>query len=422
MKRERLREIGRLNYTATIRSDRAERASQKPRANTERRFRTHSRGRRRYVTSFSVAIGLMTAVNALAQQIPEVAPRAIPVTPSIAGPNDIARFLAGMPLPENSPLTPLTQDPAWQAHATFFEGEFNKLYQRQLQKLHAWIATYVPEVTQPTPAAFYMFSGPDFLYVDQFFPNASVYVLCGKESLGPPPDPLRILNLSGALGNLENAMKSSLNTTYFITKHMKVDLKEQNLNGVLPILYVFLARADKSITNVTFGSLNNNGTFEEAAPDKKGGNTPGVRIRYTDNQSGNSQTLYYFSTDISDGGIKSSPGFLKFCQRLGNGSSFLKSSSYLMFEPGFATIRNFILEHSNRIVQDDSGIPLAYFDPNKWNLRLFGVYLGPIDLFKQHYQPRLQEIFRQSNPPPLDFGFGYRWNYKEANLVVAERK
>jgi hypothetical protein len=240
--------------------------------------------------------------------------------------------------------------------------------------------------------------------------------------MGPPPDPLRIPNLPGALGNLENAMKSSLNTTYFITKDMKVDLQQQNLNGVLPILYVFIVRADKSISNVTFGALNSNGAFEEAAPGKKGGSTPGVRIHYTDNQSGNSQTLYYFSADISDGGIKSAPGFLKFCQRLGIGSSFLKSSSYLMFEQGFATIRNFILDHSNRIVQDDSGIPLAYFDPNKWHLRLFGVYLGPIDLFKQHYQPRLQELFQQSNPPPLDFGFGYRWNYKEANLILATRK
>ena len=64
-----------------------------------------------------------------------------------------------------------------------------------------------------------------------------------------------------------------------------------------------------------------------------------------------------------------------------------------MFEQGFATIRNFILAHSNRIVQDDSGIPLAYFDPNKWTLRLFGDYLGPIEIFKQHYQPRLQELF-----------------------------
>ena len=366
-----------------------------------------------------VLLILATALSVPAQENPEIAPRAVAVT---SGPNDIAHFLAGMPVPQDSPLAPLMRDPAWQEHSAFFEKEFSKLNLRELQKLHAWEETYLPETTQSVPVAFYMFSGPDFLYVDQFFPRASVYVLCGKESMGPPPDPLRIANLSGALGNLENAMKSSLSTTYFITKDMKVDLQQQNLNGVLPILYVFIARADKSISRVTFGSLSSNGAFQEGAPGKKGGSIPGVRINYTDNQTGNSQTLYYFTTDISDGGIKSTPGFLKFCDRLGAGSSFLKSSSYLMFENGFNTIRNFILAHSNRIVQDDSGIPLAYFDPAKWNLRLFGNYLGPIELFKQHYQPKLQELFAQSNPPPLDFGFGYRWNYKEANLMVAERK
>jgi len=369
------------------------------------------------VTTIVLSI-LAGALSVSAQENPEIVPRALPV----AGPNDIARFLAGMPVPEDSPLAPLMRDPAWQAHSAFFEREFSKLTVRQLQKLHAWEDIYLPEATQPIPVAFYMFSGPDFLYVDQFFPRASVYVLCGKEAMGPPPDPLRIANLSGALGNLENAMKSSLRTTYFITKNMKIDLHEQNLNGVLPILYTFIARADKSITNVAFGSLNSSGTFHEDAPGKKPGSIPGVHINYTDNQTGDSQTVYYFTTDISDGGIKSTPGFLKFCEHLGPGSSLLKSSSYLMFEEGFATIRNFILEHSNRIVQDDAGIPLAYFDPNKWNLRLFGVYLGPIELFKQHYQPRLQEFFQQSNPPSLDFGFGYRWNYKEANLIVAERK
>src|SRR5213082_1258378 len=338
-------------------------------------------------TALSIALCLVSALTVCAQENPEVAPRAIPVN---TGPNDVAHFLAGMPVPENSSLAPLTRDPAWQAHAAFFEEQFSKVHLRQLQKLHGWQATYLPESAQPKPVVFYMFSGPDFLYVDQFFPRAAVYVLCGKEALGPPPDPLRIANLSGALGNLENAMKSSLNTTYFITQDMKVDLHAQNLNGVLPILYTCIARADKSIASVSVGTLNSGGGFGAGS-----GSTPGVRISYTDNQSGNSQTMYYFNTDISDGGIKSNPGFLKFCERLGTGSSFLKSSSYLMFENGFATIRNFILEHSNRIVQDDSGIPLAYFDPNKWSLRLFGVYLGPIDLFKQHYQPRLQGLYQQ---------------------------
>ena len=334
-------------------------------------------------------------------------------------PNDTARFLAGMPVPKNSALAPLTNDPAWQEHSAAFEKAFAKLNRRQLQKLHAWETQYLPEATRPVPVAFYMFSGPDFLYVDQFFPKASVYVLCGKESLGPPPDPLRVANLPAALHNLEEAMYSSLRFSFFITKDMKVDLQSQQLNGTLPIFYVFLARADKTITDVTFISLNANGTFQESRPGH--GGTPGVKISYTDNHSGNSQTLFYFTTDISDGGMGSNPGFLKFCDHFGVGCTFLKSSSYLMFEEGFNRIRSFVLDHSHTIVQDDAGIPLAYFNRDKWNIRVFGNYIGPIEIFKQHYQPKLMELYQQSSPTPLEFNFGYRWNYKESNLIVAQR-
>jgi len=59
--------------------------------------------------------------------------------------------------------------------------------------------------------------------VDQFFSKGGGDVPAEKK-LSPAPDPLRIANLSGALGNLENAMKSSLSTTYFITKDYEDDL------------------------------------------------------------------------------------------------------------------------------------------------------------------------------------------------------
>jgi hypothetical protein len=333
-------------------------------------------------------------------------------------PNETARFLAGMPIPKKSPLAPLTSDPAWQAHAAYFEQAFAKLNRGKLAKLHLWQQKYLSQSTAPVPVAYYMFSGPDFLYLDQFFPNASVYIMCGQEAIGPAPDPLRIADLPGALQNLESAMKDSLRTTYFITQDMKVNL-QQHLNGTLPILFVFLARADKAIREVTFVRLDSGGGDHQSAPGS--GGTPGVRIDYTDNASGREQTVFYFTTDISDGGIAANPAFMKFCDRHGLGVSFLKSSSYLMFEEGFARVRSFILDHSSFIVQDDSGIPVTYFNRNKWNLRFFGTYVGPIDLFKKYYQPKLQELYEQSNPAPFDIGFGYQWDYRKSNLLVAER-
>ena len=44
--------------------------------------------------------------------------------------DDTAKFLAGMQPSANSPLMPLTKDPAWQRHARFFDNAFGQLEQR----------------------------------------------------------------------------------------------------------------------------------------------------------------------------------------------------------------------------------------------------------------------------------------------------
>jgi hypothetical protein len=99
----------------------------------------------------------------------------------------------------------------------------------------------------------------------------------------------------------------------------------------------------------------------------------------------------------------------------------LKASSYLMFENGFNRVRTFIVDHSKTIVQDDAGIPLDYFDRDKWNIRVFGNYIGPIDIFRQHNQPKLAALYQESAPQPLEFNFGYRWNSTDSNLIIATR-
>ena len=60
-----------------------------------------------------------------------------------------------------------------------------------------------------------------------------------------------------------------------------------------------------------------------------------------------------------------------------------------MFEEGFSRVRNFILDHSKIIVQDDSGIPIADINPKNGTLSLFGTYIGPLEIFRQHDQPTL---------------------------------
>ncbi len=359
-----------------------------------------------------------------ATQAPAFSPPAnvssVPAGP--AGVNDTARFLAGLPVSEGSPLASFTRDPAWQQHAIFFDEAWAKLAARQFTGIREWEVNYLPDATQPLPVVFYMFSGPDFLYAHQFFPNASTYILAGTEPIGPLPDVLRFGGpaLGPVLQNLQKSLNNVLSFSFFITKDMKTDLQREELKGTLPIFYVFLARAGKTITDISLITLDKSGQPHPASPNEKSTSlTPGVRITFANAPGGAEQTLYYFTTDLSNEGIRSQPGFLKFCEAQGTGGSLLKSASYLMFENGFSRVRDFLLQRSKAIVQDDSGIPISAFDPGRWLLRYFGSYAGPIELFKQYYQPQLYGLYQQSNPAPLSFGIGYRWNPRQSTLIVA---
>jgi hypothetical protein len=333
----------------------------------------------------------------------------------VVSPNDTARFLAGMPPQAASPLLPLTSDPSWQRHARFFDAAFGQLEQGQLARIRSWVAA---SLAAPKPTMFYVFSGPDFVYADAFYPQATTYVLSALEPVGAVPD-LSMLPPGGigpSLYYVERSLGTILTFSFFITKLMKTDLRAGELNGTLPLLYVFLARSGKTIRNVSLIALDDKGAVLAPAAARRNA-TQGVRITFA-GSDGVERTLYYFSTDLSNGGVKSS-GFLQFCQTLAPGNSLIKSASYLMHSRNFSAVRDFLLTNSATMIQDDSGVPLANFDPRKWRLFPFGRYMGPIDKFPGRYQPGYAELFRTSQP--MDFGIGYRWRPHESNLLLAIR-
>jgi len=329
-------------------------------------------------------------------------------------PNDTAKFLAGVPV-RDTPLEALSRNQAWVDHATEFDKAWQQLDARQLAKIRAWGPEFLGSAYSDRGPMFYFFSGPDILYANAFYPNASTYVLAGLEPVGTPPDVVHLPPgaLAAGLANLRKSLNSVLSFSFFITKDMKVDLRQNQLSGTLPVLYVFLARAGCRIESVDLVWLEKTGAVTTSKTA-----TPGARIVFF-GPGGARQMLYYFATDLSNEGIRSQPGFLKFCDQLGQGRSLVKAASYLMHLGSFTTARDFLLTHTSAIVQDDSGIPIQNFDPAGWAVRYFGSYPGPIDLFKQHAQPDLAAIYLKSNPPPLPFGFGYQWHPTKSSLMIA---
>ena len=337
--------------------------------------------------------------------------------------DDTARVLAGLAPAAGSPLESVTQQAGWQSHARYFDRAWTELEQRQLQKIRAWSTRYV---TERKPVVYYMFSGPDFLYADAFFEGADTYVLSGLEPVGPVPDVAGLTprQLAQELRGLQGSLNSVLSFSFFITKKMKTQLQTGRITGTLPILYTFLARSGKTVKETTLVALNPDGTLSEQRGPIEKGQSPGVRITFSkaDAPAGaREQTLYYFNTDLSNWGLKSS-GFLTFCKGLGTGDGFLKSASYLLHSNNFTDIRAFLLDHTTTLVQDDSGVPLRFFETGTWRLKPFGRYLKPLGIFPRAYQRDVQDLYAKGGVEPLDFGIGYRWRPMESNLLLAVRR
>jgi len=330
-----------------------------------------------------------------------------------ASPNDQARYLAGLNVDASS-LEPLAREQAWQAHAAEFQRAWIDVEERQLGPIRAWMPATLDFVYSDPSPLFYPFSGPDVLYAQAFFPHASTYILCGKEPVGQMPDVAALAPAvrAAALGNLRKSLNAILSFSFFITADMKNDLNATQLSGTLPVMMVFLARAGCQIRSVELVKLSSSG---ELTTEKS--KTPGVKITFL-GTTGRTQTLYYFTTDLSNWGIKSNPGFMAFCQKQGQGNGFTKAASYLMHMDEFTTVRDFLLSCTRNVVQDDSGIPLRHFKSDQWVMGLYGHYPGPIELFAKHNQPDLRDAFAQHKAGDLPFGFGYQWGRGASSLIV----
>lgn len=327
--------------------------------------------------------------------------------------NDQARFLAGLPVDGSSPLAPYTESAAWKQHASEIDAAWAKCDRVSLSKTRAWAGHFVKSSGSSAPC-YYMFSGPDILYARTVYPGASTYVLCGIEPIGAVPDLTKAApeKVDAALGVLRRSLSNVLRFSYFITKDMRVDLGGAELGGTVPVLYFFLARMGCDIESVDYVSLSSSGTLGK-------GGVPGVKIVFR--QGFGSQTLYYFKADLSNGGSGNS--VMNFCRNLGpNGLGLLKAASYLLHEGSFSKCREFLMNNCRVIVQDDSGIPLRNYNPQRWQLRFFGTYQGTTGgPFEKYYQPELAGAYTNAKAAPIDFQLSYQWNTKLANLMVAVR-
>ena len=352
------------------------------------------------------------------------APKPAPVVERNPAADRIARFIAGLNQTDSNELSHLQTGADWKNFKVVFDSLWVRMEAERLNKQRKWVGEYMKEVTPETKSLFYPFSGADFLNSNVFFPDAEKTVMIGLEPAGNMPDLNKFSkdSLDRYFGKIRKSLYSILKFSFYQTKAMAKDFKNQEIDGTLPNILIFLARNGNTIADVAPVNINNKGVAEvKKFSDSKNPKYKGLKITYFAKDSEVLRELLYFSADISNLGFRQDTAFFKYLSSLDFDATFLKSASFLMHKDYFSDIRTLILNKSEYVLQDDSGVPFRFFKSG-WNTKVFGTYDRPIALFSNYYQEGFKKAYADTaNVGKLPFGIGYDWKTNQSNLMLAKK-
>lgn len=335
--------------------------------------------------------------------------------------NAAAHFMAGLADSRSS----IAQTPAWKEHTDFMRAAWSRLDGRQVAAMTAWRDAELGRACPAGGTLMYPFSGPDFLNAHWLFPGCGTIVMFGLEPIGEVPDIDALSDRAQArlAADVRIAMKNFINRNYFITDYMARQLGTSHLRGVLPVFALSMALSGMEIVSIKPNQLAPL-PREKPAEGRPMRQLKGVTIEYLAPGSATPRRVHYFTVDAADKGLAHYPEFLAYVRSLAPATTFIKSASYLLHGSEFRQMRSALLDISDVIVQDDTGVPYAMLEDHGWNVHLHGRYGRPIPPFGRSYQVALSRAYKAQVPPPLPFTFGYQYHDlrdSRSNLIVAQR-
>lgn len=317
---------------------------------------------------------------------------------------------------------------AWKDNARFIDSSWHRLESSRLAKMRSWKDVEFADINKNTKTLFYPFSGPDFLTAYTFFPEADKYILVGLENIGKLPDisKMKKKEAEDYVYGFRNSLTDIFNKSYFITKNMGRDFNYHNLYGTLSLMSFFIKRTGNEIADVRYVVKYENDSIVEVPYDYKDKEHKAFGVRIDIVSGGKPKSVYYFRYDLSNKKFNDTAVFYKYLDKITNAATYIKSASYLLHNDFMSNMRKFILDKTNYVVEDDTGIPFKYFNEDgKWSTKLYGAYAKPVSDFKWlNKQEDLNEAFQKDSTKigKLPFHLGYHWGSKKDVLIVATKK
>jgi hypothetical protein len=320
----------------------------------------------------------------------------------------------------------------------------------------AWLDVAAPFLASLRPAdlppvVVYPFGGGDLVTALATFPSANEITTISLEPAGDvrPIDSLAADRLAHELAlhraHLERLYEKAHSRTDNLEKESQAelpgevvfDLAALVIHDAQPVaLAYFRLQPDGSIHYVTQADIDAQAHHPKALRSL----FDNVELRFQGGEgsgpggAAHVRVLRHIAYNLDDEHLKADPALLAYLNSRGKVAAMTKAASHLLWSEHFASIRGWLLGHTDWMISDSTGIPPRFAHPAGFTQDTYGEFDGPapFGLLNSRDASDFKHLFAMQAPGETDGGAGakrelaFRYGYPDraghAHLIVTRRE
>jgi hypothetical protein len=150
-----------------------------------------------------------------------------------------------------------------------------------------------------------------------------------------------------------------------------------------------------------------------------------AELRFRRNGDGGNpvQVLRHIAFNLDDQHLRADPALLAYLDHQGKVAAMTKAASHLLWSSHFSLIRGWLLEHTDWMVSDSTGIPPRFARPAGFVQETYGTFDGPaaFGLYNDGDAHDFKALFSAQPLRELAFRYGYPDRDGHAHMIVTAR-
>jgi hypothetical protein len=388
-----------------------------------------------------------TPTPAAASATPTASPAASPATAAMASDTSQSfdkelRLLYRIVACAGSDTVPKEYEVVVAAHCAAFEKTMNNYRTKYVAEAQPFLTALQPKGLPTTVV--YPFGGGDLLSALTTYPNLTEVTTLSLEYAG---DPRRIVGITPqrlefSLAQVRRRVSGLLIWTESTSENM-MQLQQGDLPGQLAFFLVGLAVHGQEPVGLRFFNLTPEGKVQGLSKDditkletstatklNQVWKSPDFSVAFSNSEitfrkAGDANAPLrvhrHIAADLSDSGLRKVPGVLKHLEAKGRITAITKAASYLMWNSGFASIRNYLLGNMEYMLSDSTGIPPHYAQKAGFEVIPYGTFDAPFLAAPESEAKDMLALYASQPKRELNFRYGYPDLHSHHNLLVTRK-